>query len=228
MISVAIDGPAGAGKSTVAKMLSKRLGFLYFDTGALYRVLGYYFIKNRLNYRDPDVVRNNLSKIEVSFNYVGRQQKMFLFDEDVTYNIRSNEVSMAASIVSAVPETREFLLEVQRDVANKNNVIMDGRDIGTVVLPNADVKIFLTADVRVRAQRRLKQLRRRNPNIYYRDVLRLVKERDRNDRNRKISPLVPAKDAIIFNTTRYSLNQTIYKLTTLVRKRINGKKRIIL
>ena len=224
MIAVAIDGPAGAGKSTVAKLLAKKLGFLYFDTGALYRVLGYYFIRKGLNYKDPEIVKNNLCNIKISFKFFGMKQKMFLFDEDVTYNIRNNEVSMAASIVSAVPETREFLLAFQRDIAAKNNVVMDGRDIGTVVLPNADVKIFLTADVRVRARRRLIQMRRRNRFVYYKDVLKLVEERDKNDRTRKISPLVPAKDAIIFNTSRYSLYQTVYKLTNLVRKRIHGRK----
>ncbi len=224
MISVAIDGPAGAGKSTVAKLLSKKLGFLYFDTGALYRVLGYYFIKNKLDYKNPEVVKSNIKKIKISFKFVRNQQKMFLCDEDVTYKIRNGEVSMAASIISAIPETREFLLGIQRDIANKNNVVMDGRDIGTQVLPNADVKIFLTADVRVRAQRRLKQLRRRNPNVYYRDVLNMVEKRDKNDRERKISPLVPARDAIIFDTSRQSLNRTIFKLTRIVGKRINGKK----
>lgn len=223
MISIAIDGPAGAGKSTVAKLLSKKLGFLYFDTGALYRVLGYYFIKNKLDYKNPEVVKNNINKIKISFKFVRNQQRMFLSDEDVTYNIRNGEVSMAASIISAIPETREFLLGIQRDIANKNNVVMDGRDIGTQVLPNADVKIFLTADVRVRAQRRLKQLRRRNPNVYYRDVLNMVEKRDKNDRERKISPLVPARDAIIFDTSRQSLNRTIFKLTRIVGKRINGK-----
>lgn len=224
MISIAIDGPAGAGKSTVAKILSKELGFIYFDTGALYRALGYYFVNNKIDYTNVHLLVNNLNKADITFKFVGNEQRMILCGEDITDSIRSNQISMAASRISAIPEAREYLLNAQREMATKSNVIMDGRDIGTVVLPYANVKIFLTADVRVRAWRRFRQLRQKDIGIRYIDVLRQVKERDKNDTEREISPLVPAKDAIIVNTTMLTLNRTINKLIKIVRKRIDGKK----
>ncbi len=224
MISIAIDGPAGAGKSTVAKILSKELGFIYFDTGALYRALGYYFVNNKIDYTNVHLLVNNLNKADITFKFVGNEQRMILCGEDITDSIRSNQISMAASRISAIPEAREYLLNAQREMATKSNVIMDGRDIGTVVLPYANVKIFLTADVRVRAWRRFRQLRQKDIGIRYIDVLKQVKERDKNDTEREISPLVPAKDAIIVNTTMLTLNRTINKLIKIVRKRIDGKK----
>lgn len=224
MISIAIDGPAGAGKSTVAKILSRELGFIYFDTGALYRALGYYFVNNKIDYTNVHLLINNLNKADITFKFVGNEQRMILYGEDITDSIRSNQISMAASRISAIPEAREYLLNAQREMATKSNVIMDGRDIGTVVLPYANVKIFLTADVRVRAWRRFRQLRQKDIGIRYIDVLKQVKERDKNDTEREISPLVPAKDAIIVNTTMLTLNRTINKLIKIVRKRIDGKK----
>lgn len=224
MISIAIDGPAGAGKSTVAKILSRELGFIYFDTGALYRALGYYFVNNKIDYTNVHLLINNLNKADITFKFVGNEQRMILCGEDITDSIRSNQISMAASRISAIPEAREYLLNAQREMATKSNVIMDGRDIGTVVLPYANVKIFLTADVRVRAWRRFRQLRQKDIGIRYIDVLKQVKERDKNDTEREISPLVPAKDAIIVNTTMLTLNRTINKLIKIVRKRIDGKK----
>lgn len=224
MISIAIDGPAGAGKSTVAKILSKELGFIYFDTGALYRALGYYFVNNKIDYTNVHLLVNNLNKADITFKFVGNEQRMILCGEDITDSIRSNQISMAASRISAILEAREYLLNAQREMATKSNVIMDGRDIGTVVLPYANVKIFLTADVRVRAWRRFRQLRQKDIGIRYIDVLKQVKERDKNDTEREISPLVPAKDAIIVNTTMLTLNRTINKLIKIVRKRIDGKK----
>lgn len=224
MISVAIDGPAGAGKSTVARLLSKKLGFLYFDTGALYRVLGYYFIINNLDYKDKEIISKHLNEINISFQINNRQQKMFLNNNDVTYNIRNDEVSMVASEISSIPIVRQYLLNMQREVAKNNNVVMDGRDIGTVVLPNADVKIFLTADLRVRANRRWRQLKKTENCIRFNQVIKMVAERDRNDRTRKISPLIPAKDAIFISTTRSSLYHTVNKLATIVKRNINEKK----
>lgn len=224
MISIAIDGPAGAGKSTVAKILSRELGFIYFDTGALYRALGYYFVNNKIDYTNVHLLINNLNKADITFKFVGNEQRMILCGEDITDSIRSNQISMAASRISAILEAREYLLNAQREMATKSNVIMDGRDIGTVVLPYANVKIFLTADVRVRAWRRFRQLRQKDIGIRYIDVLKQVKERDKNDTEREISPLVPAKDAIIVNTTMLTLNRTINKLIKIVRKRIDGKK----
>lgn len=223
MVSIAIDGPAGAGKSTVSKILSESLGFVYFDTGALYRALGYYFVENKLDYLNLDILQNNFKNINISFEFVGGEQRMFLCGEDITQSIRNDKISMAASQISAIPEARKFLLDTQRDMAEKNDIVMDGRDIGTVVLPNADVKIFLTADVEVRAMRRFKQLQKNSPDIKYTDVLEMVKKRDKNDTQREISPLVPAEDALIFDTTDFDLKKTIDELTKIVRKRINEK-----
>lgn len=223
MISVAIDGPAGAGKSTVAKVLANKLGFVYFDTGALYRAMGYYFVVNEINYKTPGLLEKNLNKISIEFDFIKEEQHMFLCGEDITNKIRSNEISMAASNISAMPIAREFLLNTQRDVAKNNNVIMDGRDIGTVVLPNATVKIFLTADVEIRARRRFEQLKLKEPGIDYNNILEMVKERDKNDMEREISPLVPAEDAIIFDNTNMNLNETVNRLAKVVRERINGK-----
>ena len=224
LISIALDGPAGAGKSTVAKILAENLGFVYFDTGALYRAMGYYFVAHGIDYRTPKLLIENLGKINIKFEFIKKEQHMFLCGEDITNKIRNNEISMAASNISAMPVAREFLLNTQRDVAKNNNVIMDGRDIGTVILPSATVKIFLTADVEVRAKRRFEQLKLNDPHVNYYDILDMIKERDKNDTERKISPLVPAKDAIIFDNTNINLNETVDRLAMLVRERINGKR----
>lgn len=228
MISIAIDGPSGVGKSTVAKILSKKFDFLYLDTGALYRAMGYFFIMNCLDYSNEKVVSTNINNIDISFRFEGRRQKMFLCGRDITPKIRTDNVSMAASCISAMPVVREFLLNIQRDMAANNNIIMDGRDIGTVVLPNADIKIFLNADVKVRARRRWGQVKRHDPRADYYNVFKLIKKRDKNDTERSIAPLVPAKDAIILNTTRYSLNKTIYILTNIIREYIDGKEKSII
>lgn len=225
MISVAIDGPAGAGKSSISKILSKNLGFLYFDTGALYRALSYYFIKNKLDYTNSDILHANLANVNIAFKFLEKEQRMFLCGDDITESLRIDKVSMAASKISAIPEAREFLLETQRKMARKNNIVMDGRDIGTVVLPNADVKIFLTADLEIRAMRRFKQLQQSDPHVMYPDVLEMIKKRDENDTEREISPLVPAKDAIVFDNTNFNLQKAVDELTKLVRKRINERKR---
>lgn len=227
MISIAIDGPSGVGKSTVAKILSRKFGFLYLDTGALYRAMGYFFIMNCLDYSNKNIVSDNIKNIDISFRFEGHRQKMFLCGKDITSQIRTDDVSMAASCVSAMPIVREFLLNMQRNMALNNNIIMDGRDIGTVVLPNADIKIFLNADVRIRARRRFGQVRRREPQASYYNVFNSIKKRDKNDTERAVAPLVPAKDAIILNTTRYSLNKTIYILTNIIREYINGKEKFI-
>ncbi len=221
MVSVAIDGPAGAGKSTLSKILSKKLGFVYFDTGALYRAIAYYFIENQINYEDPEILAKNLDKIQVSFDFENGVQRMFLSGVEVTDKIRNDEVSEVASFVSAHSKVREFLLGIQRDVAEKNNVVMDGRDVGTVILPNADVKIFLTADLKVRADRRFKQFIRNNSGIKYENVLESIKKRDKNDTNREIAPLVPASDAIVLDTSYMSLDETVDRLVNIVKERIN-------
>ncbi len=197
--SVAIDGPSGAGKSTISRKVAEDLGFIYVDTGAMYRVIGLFSLTNELD----------LTKIDIGMKYIDGVQHMYLNGTDVTEDIRRHEVSKAASDVSARPEVRAFLLESQRKLARENNVIMDGRDIGTVVLPNADCKIFLTASVEDRAQRRFLELRSKGSEVTYETVLEDVTKRDFNDTNRAIAPLKPAENAIIVDTTDYSLEKSI-------------------
>ncbi len=221
MISIAIDGPSGSGKSTVSKLLAKRLGFISFDTGALYRAIACFFLSRNIDTRNENKVSESLREIKIDFKNEEDIQKMYLNGEDITSKIRTSEISMLASDLSAIPAVRDFLLETQRNVAKNNNVIMDGRDIGTIVLPFANVKIFLTAPPEIRAQRRFRELKQKDKNITYEEVLYSVNERDFNDTNRKIAPLVPAKDAVIFDNSAYTLNETANFLYELIRERAN-------
>ena len=190
--SVAVDGPSGAGKSTLSKAVAKELGIVYVDTGAIYRSIGYYIYKNGMDPKDAAAVVAVLPQIRVDMRYSDDGlQHMLLNGEDVTEQIRLPEISMYASAVSAIPEVRTFLLEMQRDMARRSSVIMDGRDIGTVVLPHADVKIFLQADVEVRARRREKELLERGTPRPFDQVLAEMKERDYNDTHRAAAPLRP-------------------------------------
>lgn len=224
MISIAIDGPAGAGKSTVAKILAKKLKSLYFDTGALYRAVAYYFVLNNIRFDQKNVIEV-LKKIQIDFKIEDDIQKMYLLVGDsfidITTKIRTEIISMGASKLSAIPEVRTFLLDLQRNFATTHNVIMDGRDIGTVVLPNANIKIFLTASLNVRAERRFRELLDRGENIVFEDVLNDIKKRDYADSNRKIAPLKPSNDAIILDTTNYNLNQVVDKLANIFEEYIN-------
>lgn len=220
MISVAIDGPAGAGKSTIARKVSDKMGFIYVDTGALYRAIGYCAISNGINPKDCSGVSSLLNDIKISLKFKDSKQRVFIGDMDVSDNIRTPEVSMAASDVSAIPSVREFLLDLQKKLALENNVIMDGRDIGTVVLPNANIKIFLTASSEERARRRYADLKKKDDTIKFQDVLNDIKQRDFNDINRDIAPLKPADDAIIIDTTGESLEQSVTRLSSLIRERI--------
>lgn len=220
MISVAIDGPAGAGKSTIARKVSDKMGFIYVDTGALYRAIGYCAILNGINPKDCSGVSSLLNDIKISLRFKDSKQRVFIGDMDVSDNIRTPEVSMAASDVSAIPSVREFLLDLQKKLALENNVIMDGRDIGTVVLPNANIKIFLTASSEERARRRYADLKKKDDTIKFQDVLNDIKQRDFNDINRDIAPLKPADDAIIIDTTGESLEQSVTRLSSLIRDRI--------
>jgi len=200
--SVAVDGPSGAGKSTISKAVAKELGILYVDTGALYRTIGLYIRKQDINPRDPVAVAAVLPQIHVEMAYADDGlQHMMLNGEDVTTDIRLPEISMYASDVSAIPAVREFLMDMQRSLANRYSVIMDGRDIGTVVLPEADVKIFLFADAEVRAKRRVKELAERGTPRAFEEVLKEMQERDYNDSHRAIAPLRPADDAIMVDTS---------------------------
>ncbi len=207
--SIAIDGPSGAGKSTLAKMIAEELRFLYVDTGAIYRTVGLYAQKNDVNPRDADAVTALLDsiKIEMSHGDDGLQH-MYLNGEDVTTDIRQHEISAYASAVSAIPQVRAFLLEMQRSFARTNNVVMDGRDIGTVVLPDAQVKIFLTADPEDRARRRYEELLQRGQQADYDTVLKDLIQRDYNDSHRESAPLKQADDAILLDTTGNTLEQS--------------------
>lgn len=220
MISIAIDGPAGAGKSTISKKVSNNIGFVYIDTGALYRAIGYYAVSNGIDPKDSKRVSEFLKGINISLDFIDGKQCVLIDGIDVSDKIRTPEISMAASNVSATPKVREFLLDLQKNIALKNNVVMDGRDIGTVVLPNADIKIFLTASIEERAKRRYNDLIKKDKNIKFQDVLNDVKQRDYNDSNRDIAPLKPADDAIIVDTTGESLEQSVERLLSLIKEKI--------
>lgn len=221
MISIAIDGPAGAGKSTIAKEVAKELGFIYVDTGALYRTVGYYILKQGENPANREEVLKRLPEIEISLCFQDGWQRVLLCGKDVSEEIRSPEVSMAASDVSAIKEVRDFLFGLQRNLARNNNILMDGRDIGTVVLPNAQIKIFLTASSRERATRRYHQLKRKGIDVTFEEVLEDIEKRDYQDSYRAVAPLVPAQDAVIVDTTGNTLKESIQYLTHLIKERLS-------
>ncbi len=212
--SIAIDGPAGAGKSEVSKILAKSLGFLHVDTGALYRAIAWYMLNNNV---DDKRTRNELDKIKIELKFKNTEQLLFLNGVDITDKIRTQQISEAASQISSFGFVRDFLLSTQRNLAEHSNVIMDGRDISTVVLPDADVKIFLTAEVRERALRRMKQLKKNGKNCNFEEILESIRARDKNDSTRKIAPLKPSEDSLIFDTTGLSLDEVSIKLLAHVK-----------
>ncbi len=218
MINVAVDGPAGAGKSTVSRRAAKILGLVYVDTGALYRAIGLYVIEKGIDTKDEKAVTSVLKDITVDLDNSDGEQRVLLCGEDVTGNIRTGAVSMAASDVSSYPEVRAFLLETQKKIAREKSVIMDGRDIGTVVLPEADVKVFLTADAAVRAKRRFLELTERKEKVDYNTILAEINERDHNDKNRAVAPLKQADDAILLDTSKMSFDESIQALVNIIRK----------
>ncbi|MGN0174293.1 MAG: (d)CMP kinase [Acutalibacteraceae bacterium] len=221
MISVAIDGPAGAGKSTIAKLASKKLGYIYIDTGALYRSIGYYVISKGGDLDNAESVISYLPEITAEIKFIDEVQHVFINGEDVSDKIRTEEVSKAASKVSAIPKVREFLLEMQRGFAKKYNVIMDGRDIGTVVLPDAQVKIFLTASAEVRASRRYKEQVERGLNVNYDEILADIKDRDYRDEHREIAPLKPAADSVYLDTSDFDVEQSADAVIKTINDKIN-------
>lgn len=220
MINIAIDGPSGAGKSTIAKAAAKKLGYIYVDTGALYRTIALNAIRKGADVHDENALQEVLKDTDVKLAFVEDTQHVFLNGEDVSEFIRTPEISMGASAVSALPCVRAFLLDLQRNIASKNNCIMDGRDIGTLVLPNAQIKIFLTASSECRAKRRYIELLERGHEVEYDDVLKDIIERDYNDSHRDIAPLKPSDDSVILNTTEMDLQQSIDALVDIVEKRI--------
>ena len=221
MINIALDGPSGAGKSTIAKAIASKLGYVYVDTGALYRSIGLYIYRKNKNPKSADDVVPELPNIKLELKYQDSVQHVFLNGEDVSELIRQDHISMYASDVSAIPAVREFLLDTQRSIAKENNTIMDGRDIGTVILPNAQVKVFLTATDEVRANRRYNQLLEKNMPCNYEDILKDIKLRDSNDKNRTTAPAIPADDAIIFDNSDMTLEESVAFIIDIIEKKTN-------
>lgn len=221
MISIAIDGPAGAGKSTIAKAVAKQLEYIYVDTGALYRSIALNAINSGTNTDNEAEINELLSNTKVEIKFIDGEQRVFLNSQDVSDKIRTTEVSMMASKVSAIAAVRDFLLELQRGLARENNVIMDGRDIGTVVLPQAQVKIFLTASAQCRAKRRYEDyLAAGNTKESYEQILADIQQRDYNDSHRAVAPLKPAEDSVIVDTSDDTLEQSVEKIMAVVNSKI--------
>ena len=217
-MQIAIDGPSGAGKSTIAKAVAKALGIVYVDTGALYRTVGYYVRSQGVTKEDKEGIVACLPHIKIEVRYENGAQHVYLNDEDLGDKIREPEISMYASAVSAVPAVRAFLLDTQRDIAARNSVIMDGRDIGTVILPNAEVKIFMFATAAARAKRRTLELAEKGIDAKYEDVLREMEERDRNDREREVAPAVAAADAIMLDNSDMTPEENVQTVLEIVRR----------
>ncbi len=220
-INIAIDGPSGAGKSSISKKLAEILSFIYIDTGALYRAIGIYAIRKGANTTSEEEITSLLKEINVTLKHIDGFQRIILNGEDVSSEIRTPSASMAASNVSAFSSVREFLLNIQKDIAKESNVIMDGRDIGTVILPNANIKIFLTATPEERARRRCEELQIKGHKVDYNTLLKEINERDYNDSNREIAPLKPAKDAIIVDNTEIDFENSVDTLLKIIRGKLN-------
>ncbi len=217
MINIAIDGPAGAGKSTVARAVSKELGFIYIDTGALYRSIGVAALRKGYATDNAQQVISVLPEVSLSLKFVDGEQRVMLNGEDISRDIRLPEASMAASNVSAIPEVRSFLLDMQKKFARENNCLMDGRDIGTVILPDAQLKIFLTASPEVRADRRFRELTEKGTPVDYDALLEEIKQRDYNDSHREVAPLRPADDAVIVDTSDMTFDEVTSKIISLAK-----------
>ena len=225
-IKIALDGPSGAGKSTLARALSEKLGYLYVDTGAMYRTVGVYAAKNGIDPHDENTLTEHFNNIKIEMKWEtdsdgNSKQKMYLCGEDVTGQIRTPEASMYASAVSALPAVRSFLFDMQRSIADKNSVIMDGRDIGTVILPDAQVKIFMSATPEARAKRRYKELIQKGENVTFEKVLSDMIQRDKNDAERDAAPCVPAKDAILFDNTELGFDEMVQEALKIIKERLS-------
>jgi len=218
--NIAIDGPSGAGKSSISKEVAKRLGMIYVDTGAMYRSIGLYFYKNNISLENTANIVNELKNITVELGYENGEQQVFLNGQNVSAEIRLHVISEYASKVSAVNEVRAFLLNMQRDIAKHNDIIMDGRDIGTVVLPDANLKIFLTASAEVRADRRYKELVEKGQSVDYDTILKDIVDRDYRDSHRDIAPLKAADDAVLVDTSELDFEQSVNAILKLVKERM--------
>ena len=219
-LQIAIDGPSGAGKSTVAKALAAKMGIVYVDTGALYRTIGFYVRSKDVDPKDPAKVAELLPEIQLKLGYENGTQQVYLNGEAMGDRIRTPEMSMYASAVSAIPAVRAFLLDTQRSIAEENDVVMDGRDIGTVILPNANVKIFLTASNECRAMRRYEELKAKGIETDYQSVLADMIQRDENDRNREVAPAVAAADAVTVDNSGMSPDECSEAIMKLIQSKI--------
>lgn len=217
-MKVAIDGPAGAGKSSIAKAVSKKLGFVYIDTGAMYRAVALYAIKNGIEIKEENFTKDVLDAIKIDIAYEDGTQKIFLMGKDVSERIREADVSLGASNVAVIPAVRLKLVELQRTLSEKTSVIMDGRDIGTYVLPDAEVKIFLTASSDVRARRRLLEMREKGMEADFETVKRDIEYRDKNDSEREFAPLKKAEDAVLVDTSDMTIDEVIDRITQIIRE----------
>lgn len=220
MVAVAIDGPAGAGKSSIARKVAKELGFIYVDTGALYRAIGLHMLNHTIFPEDEQAVTAELANVQISLEFRDGEQRVILCGKDVSDFIRTSAVSQASSQVSSIAAVRAFLLQLQKNLAEQHNVIMDGRDIGTVVLPHAQVKVFLTASPQERAKRRHKEMVEKGFKADFSTILNEIIDRDDRDANRAISPLVPAKDAVVVDTTGMDMEQVVTGLKELIDKQV--------
>lgn len=218
-INIAIDGPSGAGKSSISKAVASDLGFIHVDTGAMYRAIGLFALRN--DCLTPETITDRIAEIRIELKFIGGAQRVLLCGEDVTDFIRSPEVSMAASKVSAVPSVRAHLLDLQKQIAAENNIIMDGRDIGSVVLPDADLKIFLTASAEERASRRYLELREKPNCPTYEEVLADIRQRDRNDMEREIAPLTQAEDAVLVDSSAMGFVEVVEHITEMIREKLD-------
>ena len=219
MFNIAIDGPAGAGKSTIAKKVAKELDFIYVDTGAMYRSMALYLIRKGVKAEEKNKIIELLPEIHVTLAYVEGEQHVYLNKEDVSSLIRNEEVSQMTSSVSTIPEVREALLSLQRNLAKENNVLMDGRDIGTCVLPNAELKIYLTASTKVRAKRRYDEMIEKGMECNLKELEASIKERDQRDINREIAPLKQAEDAVFLDTSDMNIEEVVSAIIRLVKER---------
>lgn len=216
MYNIAIDGPSGAGKSTIAKKLSKDLGFIYVDTGAMYRALALYFINKNFDIENQELVKRELENISIDIKYDKGKQLVFLNDKDVGEEIRNERVGGVASAVSVYPFVREKLLDLQRDVARKNNVVMDGRDIGSFVLPDADLKIFLSASVETRAERRYLEMKEKGARVTLEDIKKDIETRDYRDMNRDMAPLKRVSDAVFIDSSELTIEEVVEEIKKYV------------